>query len=150
MKEIKELLAITKKLKDKYPEKGFTLDGKLVGDIGEVLVAEKYGLELLPENTPIHDAKEKSTGRLIQIKSSFKKNCYLPGHAVPEFFIGININTDGSFEELFNGPGEYLIEHYVKARNIKLSRDNFYGLSYGVLLKLNKEVPVHLKIKTVI
>ena len=55
MKEIKQLLEITGRLKKQYG-RNFTLDGRLVGDIGEVLTAEKYGLELLSENTHIHDA----------------------------------------------------------------------------------------------
>ncbi len=40
MKEIKQILAITKKLKVKYG-RNFLLDGKLVGDIAEVLAKEK-------------------------------------------------------------------------------------------------------------
>ena len=52
MQEIQQLLAITKQLLDNPNCQGrkFSLDGKLVGDIGEVLAAEKYGLELLSEN----------------------------------------------------------------------------------------------------
>ena len=63
MQEIQQLLAITKQLRDnpKYQGRKFSLDGKLVGDIGEVLAAEKYGLELLPENAFKHDAKEIAT-----------------------------------------------------------------------------------------
>jgi len=36
MKEIKQLLEITQRLREQY-KRGFTLDGKLVGDIGNVL-----------------------------------------------------------------------------------------------------------------
>lgn len=148
MEEIKELLDITKRLKDKY-HRDFTLDGKLEGDIGEVLVADMYGLELYESNSPIHDGEEITTKRKVQIKSSFKKNCYITGHNVPDFFIGINIHPDGTFEELFNGPGEFLIKHYIKARSLKLSRDNFYNLSFGVLTELNEQVPKELKIKRI-
>lgn len=72
MEEIKQLLAITKKLQEKYNHhnKNFSLDGKLVGDIGEVLAAEKYGLRLLEENAAVYDAEEIATGRMVQIKSS--------------------------------------------------------------------------------
>ena len=85
MKEIKELLSITKKLKAQY-DRSFTLDGRLVGDIGEVLAARKYGLILLDENTLVHDAVEKSTNRKIQIKSSFKGYSYFPFGEVDHFF----------------------------------------------------------------
>ena len=74
MKEIKQLLEITKKLRDnpKYQGRKFSLDGKLVGDKGEVLVAEKYGIKLFPENDIIHDGEEIATGRKVQIKKRQK------------------------------------------------------------------------------
>ena len=88
MKEISDLLKITEELSKKY-NRGFTLDGKLVGDIGEVLAAEKYGLELLPNNTAVHDAKEKDTKRLVQVKSSFNCTSYFPCNHVPNYFLAI-------------------------------------------------------------
>ena len=39
-----------------YPQKKFTLDGRLVGDIGEILAAENYLIELNPRLTKHHDA----------------------------------------------------------------------------------------------
>jgi hypothetical protein len=41
-KSIGDLLAIVKNLKSLYPKKEFTLDGRLVGDIGEVLTEKHY------------------------------------------------------------------------------------------------------------
>lgn len=57
MQEITELLKIINQLKVKFEKhnRHFSLDGKLVGDIGEVLCAEQYGLELYPSNFPIYD-----------------------------------------------------------------------------------------------
>jgi len=157
VKEIKQLLAITKSLKDKY-DKSFTLDGKLVGDIGEVLCSEKYGIILYPENEPIHDGEEKVTGRKIQIKSSFKNYSYFPyGEAklpdyflsVPDYFLSVNITKEGELEELFNGPGSYIVEHYIKARKLKGYNKTYYTLSKGILKELNSKVPENKKIKTV-
>lgn len=153
MEEIKELLAITKKLKDKYIHlnKNFSLDGKLVGDIGEVLAAEKYGLQLLDENAEVHDAVEKETGRMVQIKSSFKGNSYFPygDDRKPEYFLSIVIDEDGVITELFNGPGQFIVEHYIKARKIKPYKNHYYTLSRGVLEELNKQVEEKDKIKIV-
>ena len=42
--KIRELYAITTELESLYPGRKFTIDGHLVGSIGEVLVAERYGL----------------------------------------------------------------------------------------------------------
>lgn len=151
MQEIKQLLAITQSLKEKYKSLGrnFSLDGKLVGDIGEVLAAEKYGLELLPENAFKHDAIEIKSGRLIQIKASFKGYCYFPfgAHKLPDYFLAVNILENGDLVELFNGPGHFLMEQYIKVRNLKGYKESFYTLSKGKLIELNNLVPEHEKIK---
>ena len=152
MEEIKQLLEITGKLRAKYKHlnKSFSLDGKLVGDIGEVLSAEKYGLELFGENTPTHDAKEIATGRMIQIKSSFKNYCYFPHNNTPDYFLAINITEKGEIEELFNGPGEFILKNYIDARNLKHYKETFYTLSKGVLLELNQKVNPEDKIKVIV
>ncbi len=149
MEEIKQLLAITQKLKVKYINKQFTLDGKLVGDIGEVLAAEKYGLILLNENAPIHDAKEESTGRMVQIKASFKGNSYFPFGVdrIPEYFLSLVISETGEITELFNGPGQYVYDNYIIKNNLKGYRNSYYTLSEGVLKKLNAEVDKKDKIQ---
>ncbi|SIT11717.1 DUF6998 domain-containing protein [Belliella pelovolcani] len=148
MKEILHLLQITKSLKEQYG-RNFTLDGRLIGDIGEVLAAEKYGLELLSENNQVHDAKEKSTDRLIQIKSSMKGNFYFPVKQVPEFILYLLIKENGDLEEIYNGPGKFLSEEYIQKRNLKAFNNTYYTLSKGMLLKLNKEIKNEDKIKIV-
>ena len=141
MEEIKELLAITKKLKDTYIHlnKSFSLDGKLVGDIGEVLAAEKYGLKLLEENAEVHDAEEIATGRMVQIKSSFIGNSYFPygDDRKPAYFLSVVINEEGEITELFNGPGQFIIDNYIKPRNLKHYKNHYYTLSRGVLKEIN-------------
>lgn len=149
MKEIKQLLKITSILREKYKhqKKNFALDGKLVGDIGEVLVSEEYGIKLYPENAAVHDGREIATGREVQIKSSFKNYSYFPFGEVPEFFLSVNILENGDLEELFNGPGQYVVEHYIQAHNLKAYNETFYTLSKGVLQNLNKKVDTIDKIK---
>lgn len=153
MEEIKQLLAITQKLKDKYIHlnKHFSLDGKLVGDIGEVLAAEKYGLKLNDENTPIHDAQELTTGKLVQIKSSFKGYCYFPcgEERIPNYFLSIQIDESGNITELYNGSGKYLYDNYIMKNNLKPYKSSYYTLSKGELIKLNNMVSENEKIKVV-
>ena len=150
MLEIKQLLEITQKLRNEY-KRGFTLDGRLVGDIGDVLAAKKYGLELYSENSAIYDGFEKTTGRKVQIKASFKNYSYFPfGESkIPDYFLSINILENGELEELFNGPGHFIVEHYIQKRNLKHYKETFYTLSKGILRSLNKEVPDAEKIKIV-
>lgn len=149
MKEIKELLNITTQLRSKYEKDGrtFTLDGKLVGDIGEVLVKEKYDIELLPTSTPIHDAIENETGRKVQIKATFKGGTYFPvdKEKCPEFFLSVTINEEGELEEQYNGPTDFLIKNYIEAAPLK-GHNGEYILSKGKLQKLNRLVPAEDKI----
>jgi hypothetical protein len=151
MEEIKQLLAITQKLRDKYIDlnKQFSLDGKLVGDIGEVLAAEKYGLKLMDENTEKHDAIELATGRMVQIKSSFKGYSYFPfgEEWIPDYFLSIIIDEEGEITELFNGPGQFIVEHYINVRKLKPYKSQYYTLSRGVLEELNQKVNENEKIK---
>lgn len=154
MEEIKELLAITQKLRDKYIHlnKQFSLDGKLVGDIGEVLAAEKYGLKLLEENAEVHDAKEISTGRMVQIKSTFKGNSYFPygDKRTPNYFLCIKIHENGEIEELFNGPGKFILDKYIIPQNKRPYKELYYHLSGNKLKELNSKVPDSEKIKVLI
>jgi hypothetical protein len=48
-------------------ERKFTLDGHLVGSIGEVVAACAFGLTLYPSGTDTHDG-ESEDGRRVQIK----------------------------------------------------------------------------------
>lgn len=144
MQEIKQLLAITQQLKDRYKHlnKNFTLDGKLVGDIGEVLAAEKYDLELLPENEKTHDGIQRSTGHKVQIKSTMKGYFYFPfgENRIPDFFLCIHIQENGEFEEVYNGPGSHVVEEYIKKSNLKPYRNSYYTLSKNRLKELNNKV----------
>ncbi len=141
MKEINELLAITAKLKKRY-KRGFTLDGKLVGDIGEVLVAEAYGLILYDENKEKHDGfVETEEGRKkVQIKASFSKRSYFPTKHVPNYYIAVQLNEDGTFVELFNGPGRYVKQFYIDDVPRKNGGQHLYTLSGNKLLVLNKQL----------
>jgi len=142
MKEINELLAVTKSLRLKYKKHGkqFTLDGKLVGDIGEVLAAEKYGLQLLGENERVHDAREEATGRLVQIKSTFKGYCYFPFGEPPEMYLCLQLDNEGGVSEIFNGPGAYVKEHYIEKDNIQPYKSSYYTLSKSKLMRLSEQL----------
>lgn len=146
MQEIKELLQIIKNLKEKYSvyNKKFSLDGKLVGDIGEVLCAEKFGLQLYSDNTTIYDGIQISTGRKVQIKSSFRNYCYFPfgEDKIPDYFLAVNILEDGELEILYNGTGRFLYENYIVLRKLKHYKETYYTLSPGILRQLNALVPI--------
>lgn len=142
MKEELEILFRTiETLKEKYSQhkKNFTLDGKLVGDIGEVMVAEHYGLILYGDNTHIHDGFViGSEDMQVQIKSSFKEYFYFTKNfsKKPKYFIAVKLNEDGTFEETYNGTGELLFNKLLI--HLPLNRKHPYRLSVNKLRELNK------------
>ena len=99
---IRELYAITQELEQLYPGRKFTPDGHLVGSIGEVLVAEHYGLTLLPNSSETHDAVT-NDGKLVQIKATQTNKISISSE--PEYLIVIKLIPDGSWEEIYNGLG---------------------------------------------
>lgn len=101
--KIKELYKITTELERTYPGRKFTVDGHLVGSIGEVIVAEHYGLNLLPNSTKTHDAVSKE-GKMVQIKATQVKGISISSE--PDYVIVIRILSDGSWVEVYNGPGK--------------------------------------------
>jgi len=100
-------------LKDTFLQKEFTIDGRLVGDIGEVIAALEYDVELFDVLHKGHDGKT-SDGRLVQIKATFKDS--LTFRTVPEYYLGLKLYRDGTHEEIYNGPGKLIFEKY-KHRN---------------------------------
>ena len=101
-KRVQELFSITHELEQYHPAKKFTLDGVLVGSIGEVLVAEHYGLTLLPNSQKTHDAITQD-GRLVQIKTTQINKVSISSE--PDFLIVIKLFPTGEWEEVYNGPG---------------------------------------------
>ena len=101
--KIKELYKITNELESSYPSRKFTIDGHLVGSIGEVIVAEHYGLALLPNSTETHDAVS-TEGKYVQIKATQINRIAISSE--PDYLIVIKIFSDGSWEEVYNGPGK--------------------------------------------
>lgn len=99
---IRDLYAIKNTLEDQFPGRKFSLDGHLVGSVGEVLVAEAYGIELYPNGTETHDGKA-TDGREVQIKATQIDRVSISSE--PEHLIVIKIHQDGTWEEIYNGPG---------------------------------------------
>lgn len=102
-KQVQQLFAITSELEKYHPTKKFTLDGHLVGSIGEVLVAEHYGLTLLPNSHKTHDAITQD-GRFVQIKTTQINKVSISSE--PDYLIVIKLFPTGEWEEIYNGPGK--------------------------------------------
>jgi hypothetical protein len=60
-------------LEGAFPHRAFTIDGRLVGDVGEVIAALEYDIVLHEVSQAKHDAVT-SDGRNVQIKATFKNS----------------------------------------------------------------------------
>ena len=141
---VKKLVGIVSQMQNSYPEKKFTLDGRLVGDIGEVLAAEKYMIELNEGLTKHHDAVcTDGTNRKVQIKATMKNALTFPCDHIPDYYIGIKINSEGEMKEIFNGPGNLIKKKLI---NRQITKTNLHSISINTLLKLNEKVPKEQRI----
>ena len=121
--KIRTLYAIVNDLETVYPGRRFTMDGHMIGSIGEVIAAEAFGLKLLPNSTPEHDATSYD-GRLVQIKATQRDRIALS--ACPELLLVLRIDRSGSWNVVYNGSGKPVWERAGKTqkngqRQIRLS-----------------------------
>lgn len=132
-KKVIELNEITKEISEQFPEKSFSLDGILLGNIVEVMTAHAYGLTLYPQSEKIHDGEV--AGRKVQIKGTQKVDNidikYEPDFLIVEY---IDKNT-GQIYEIYNGPGSIVWEH---TRFVK--RSNEYTIQVRKLMELDEKV----------
>ena len=141
---IRELYAIVNRLETDYSQhnRHFTLDGHLLGSIGEVYAAERYGIELAKSSSECHDGTTKDERkRDVQIKVTQRNTIGLSSE--PKYLIVLRIDERGSFEEVFNGPGEIVWE-LVKDK--KLPKNGQYQISLSKLRTLNENVALEDRI----
>ena len=130
--KIRELYRITAELEEKYPGRCFTPDGHLVGSIGEVYAAEKYGLSLLEASSEKHDARS-GDGRLVQIKITQTDRVSI--YSEPDYLIVMKMKHDGTIEEVYNGKGA------VPWENVgKVQKNGQRSISIKKLIALNSDV----------
>jgi len=135
-KAVNELLKIVEALQSRYDRKKFTLDGRLVGDLGEILVEQDYNLDLYSGLAKHHDG-ETPDGRKVQIKTTMKNSLTFPVDHIPHYYIGIKIHSNGTYDEIFNGPGSIAWE---AIKNRKPTKTNLHSITLSTLKKLNEKV----------
>lgn len=138
---VRALYKIVSRLEDLFPGRRFTLDGHLVGSIGEVLAEHRYGLALLSASTPDHDARA-ADGRLVQIKATQAKSVGL--RSEPQHLIVLGLDRRGEAREIFNGPGSL-----AWANAGRLQRNGQRPISVSRLDRLKEQVPKADRLPTV-
>lgn len=100
-KKVQQLIKIVSKLEAEFPGRHFTLDGHLVGSIGEVMAAYYYGIELYKASEKTHDGEV--DGRKVQIKITQQDNIVISEK--PDYLIALYLTKKGKVYEIYNGPG---------------------------------------------
>ena len=134
---VARLYEVVAELEAHFPGRRFTPDGHLVGSLGEVLAAHRYGLRLHPNSTPGHDAVA-DDGRQVQIKATQGDTVGIRSEC--EHLIVLRLLHDGSVEEVFNGPGDL-------AWNAagKMQKNGQRPLSVSRLRSMMGDVPVEAR-----
>lgn len=140
---IKELNTLTGRLEAMYPGRHFTPDGHLVGSIGEVFAAERYGISLFTASSETHDGKAPD-GRLVQIKATQRRAVAISSE--PDYLLVFSIDDKGQLTEVYNGPGRP-VWHLVSGR--KRPKTGQYQVSLARLRRLNESVLPEERIRPV-
>ncbi|MDF1821180.1 MAG: hypothetical protein P1U64_06405 [Alcanivoracaceae bacterium] len=106
-------------------------------------MADAYGLELMTASNKGFDALS-PCGKQVEIKATQSKSAAF--RSKPEHAIVIQIAPDGSFAEIFNGPGSVVWEQFDGK---PLPSNGQYQISMNQLKKLNEEIPSDQKIHRV-
>ena len=102
-KLLNKLYVASDQLRSLFPERKFTLDGHLVGSIGEVIAAYMFDLILAAASSKGHDAKTRS-GKRVEIK--FTQGSSIGFRHEPNILIVLRRPKGGPVEIIFNGPGK--------------------------------------------
>jgi len=106
--------------RDHAPNLKFTLDGRLVGDIGELIAATKLGITIQKRQQTGFDGVDKE-GRNVEIKTTFKNSFAF--RKITERVICIKLHGSTHWEIIYDGLGSRLIKLFAE--------DAYGGNAYG-------------------
>jgi hypothetical protein len=98
---IQNLYRIVGELEAMFPGRPFTPDGHMVGSLAECFAEYYYGLNLYVCSYPGHDAHTADCD--VEIKATQGNSVSL--RSGPDPLLVLRLLRDGSFEEIYNGPG---------------------------------------------
>ena len=136
--KVQKMIDIVTELEEEFPGRHFTLDGHLVGSIGEVMAAYYYGIELYKASTRVHDGE--INGRKVQIKITQQDNVVI--NAEPDYLLVLYLAKTGKVYEVYNGRGK---EPWNAASGF--DNHNNRHMMVNKLMELDANVPAKDRIK---
>lgn len=131
---VKQLYATVSDLEAMFPGRHFTPDGHMIGSLGECLVADAYNLDLKTASNKGYDAITEC-GLEVEIKATQSNSVAF--RSQPQNTIIIKIMPDGTFEEVYNGPGVLVWDQFKGKR---MPRNGQFQISLNKLRQLNQRV----------
>ena len=143
---IQELFTISNQLEAELPGRGLMPAGQQLGTLGELLIADQFGLTLTPPMQKAIDAHT-AGGAKVQIKTTTTRGAGIPlGHMQPDgdvYLLAGLLNANGTCDVIFNGP-----MHLAWAiRQATPKSGGMAFVSKGPLKRLAKGIPAELQLK---
>ncbi len=105
-KQVETILNAIDELENEFPGRRFTMDGHMMGSIGEVIAAKTFGLQLLPASSKGHDAICATRGQ-VQIKiTGIRGKRVIFNQPECDYLIVLKITSRTTATLLYDGPGK--------------------------------------------
>lgn len=144
---VRDLVAARDRLRDHYGAAGltFTLDGNLIGDLGEAIAAELFGVRLSVRNGTGIDGHAPD-GRSVQVKTTGVRGhpafTHVDTRADHLLFLAIDVDRLTG-EVVYNGPEEIVIRECPQAWTGQ------HKVQFRRVQTLDATVPEHLRLPRV-
>jgi hypothetical protein len=119
-------------LRSLAPEFRWSGMGNLLGDYGEFVASEKYGLVKAPSGADGYDAKTKD-GRTVQVKTNHSSSTIgFRGEA--DLMLVLKVEDDGKWQEIYYGQFEPVLKLSTYSK-----RDNKHMITVSKLRELSSK-----------
>lgn len=111
-------------------DRKFTLDGRLIGDIGELIAAMNLGISLTKTQKTGYDGID-SKGRQVEIKTT--QTNFFAFRKIAQRVICIKLHDTTHYEVIYDGPGKILLPEFTDA-SFKVLRPTTIGKEHVSLV----------------
>jgi hypothetical protein len=137
---IRDLFKLVADFEKLFPGRPFTPDGHMVGSLAECYAEYYYDLKLHPCSHPGHDASHARCE--VEIKATQGDRVAL--RSGPEQLLVFRLLKNGSFEEVYNGPGAPV---WATVENRAKPSNGQYQVGLATLRRLMESVPEEQRLK---
>lgn len=140
--KLKELYDIVSELEKEFPGRKFSLDGHLLGSIGEAFAEYYYGIKLALNGTKCHDGTAEVGGKTVNVQIKITQGTSVDINEVPEYLLVLFLKKkSGKVFEVYNGPGETVL------KDSKRTKNGWYSRCLSKLSEMDKAVNKKVRIE---